>query len=211
MQKLAQKIRWKATIASSIIKRKLFGAAVGKAAGQEIKIPLLKSLAREHGIRTFIETGTYLGATTEALAGSFDTVYSIELDQQLFEQARKKFAAQPHIRIIQGDSGRVLGELLPTISEPCLFFLDGHYSGSATALGDDTTPIFRELECIFQNSDSKHVIVIDDARLFIGQDGYPTLKKLRAFVAKKNPALALESKDDLIRIYAAPQKKNIKP
>ena len=54
----------------------------------------------------------------------------------------------PHVTIFQGDSATVLPKLLATIQEPCLFWLDGHYSGGITALGKSITPILDELQTI---------------------------------------------------------------
>jgi 16S rRNA A1518/A1519 N6-dimethyltransferase RsmA/KsgA/DIM1 with predicted DNA glycosylase/AP lyase activity len=63
----------------------------------------------------------------------FKRIWSIELDKILFELARKKFQSESHIKIIQGDSGTVLPELLNKLTDPDIFWLDAHYSGGKTA------------------------------------------------------------------------------
>lgn len=55
---------------------------------------------------------------------------------------------------------------MPTISDNCIFFLDGHYSSGDTAQGNKDCPLIEELIEINENLKSKAIIIIDDARLF---------------------------------------------
>jgi len=52
------------------------------------------------------------------------------------------------------------------VNQAALFWLDGHYSGESTAHGAETTPIYEELQQIFDADNRGHVIIIDDARCF---------------------------------------------
>jgi hypothetical protein len=45
-----------------------------------------------------------------------------------------------------------------------------------------------------------HVILIDDAREFVGTRDYPTVEQVRQLVAQKHPGAAVEIIDDIIRI-----------
>lgn len=74
-----------------------------------------------------------MGDTVEDCMKIFDRIFSIELDQILFENAVKKFKSIPHITIVQGDSGKIIKEILDDVNQPCLFWLDGHYSEGFTA------------------------------------------------------------------------------
>lgn len=94
-----------------------------------IKRQMVKQYAARYGLRTFVETGTYKGAMVESVRNVFEMIYSIELDPKLFALASKKFSVYHHITILQGDSGIVLGQVVPLLSSPALFWLDGHYSG----------------------------------------------------------------------------------
>jgi hypothetical protein len=78
--------------------------------------------------------------------------------------------------------------------------LDGHYSGFETAKGDLETPIKLELEIIL-NSEYEHVILIDDARLFIGENDYPTIEELKKYILSKNNSLTVNIIDDIIRVF----------
>jgi hypothetical protein len=136
-----------------------------------------------------------------AMRKSFSRILSFELDQTLYEQARKRFAADDHIEIVQGDSGRLLADYLTNINERCLFWLDGHYSGGITARGELNTPIKRELEHIFEHPVAGHVILIDDARCFTGQSDYPTLDELQRVVNERTQGWQFSVEDDVVRIH----------
>lgn len=92
----------------------------------------------------FIETGTYTGHMVYGVVNEFREIYSIELGLNFAERAKMRFRGYRHVHILQGDSGQVLPEILKTISEPCRFWLDAHYSSGATARGDLDTPIVQE-------------------------------------------------------------------
>ena len=81
-----------------------------------------------------------------------------------------------------GDSKKILPELLKSIDEPVTIFLDAHFSGGTTALGEEEVPLLFELE-ILKNRKYDDIIIIDDCRLLgkIGSFGsgsndpiYPT-------------------------------------
>ena len=167
-----------------------------------VKRTIVRSYARRFGLRRFVETGTYLGATVRAMRSSVDHIWSIELDETLAARARKLFRRDPGITILQGDSGERLAEVLPHLNGPCLFWLDSHYSGGMTARGAEDSPVLHELDHIFGHGVEGHVILIDDARCFTGEDGYPTLDMLRAFVAGRRSDWTMDVADDIIRLHA---------
>lgn len=166
-----------------------------------VKESLIKEYAKKFHTGILIETGTYLGNMVYAMRKSFTRILSFELDQKLYEAARKRFAADEHIRIIHGDSGALLGDHLATIAEPCLFWLDGHYSGGITAKATLETPIKSELENILSHPVEGHVILIDDARCFTGANDYPTIQELRDFVFERKREWHFAVETDVIRIH----------
>jgi hypothetical protein len=162
---------------------------------------VIKKYADQYGIKVFLETGTYLGETLDYCRSIFSKLISIELDVKLFEKAKIKFADEKKITLYQGDSGEVIEKVLTDITEPCLFWLDGHYSEGFTAKGDLNTPIVNELNHIFEHGIDDHVILIDDARCFVGKDDYPSLESLEAFIKSKKPDLKFSVNDDIIRLH----------
>jgi hypothetical protein len=165
-----------------------------------VKQLAVKGHAARHGTRVFVETGTLHGDMVEAVRRDFGRVYSIELSEPLHRAAERRFRGAPNVRIVAGDSGRVLPQLLAEIREPCLFWLDGHYSGGDTAKGDVESPILAEIDAIFAHPVPGHVILIDDARCFVGTEGYPTLAELEKHVRERHPDYAFAVEDDIIRI-----------
>lgn len=168
-----------------------------------VKHRLLKQYLRSHGLRTFIETGTFAGETVAALAALVDRVVSIELDPALAASARARFAAARHVTILQGNSGELLARVVEPLTEPALFWLDGHYSGSITARGDLDSPIASEIDAILRHPVAGHVVLIDDARYFTGRDGYPTADALRARILASMPGSRVDIRDDIIHWVTA--------
>lgn len=157
---------------------------------------------KRFSIDIFIETGTYKGKMVYAIIPHVKEIYSIELDETHFQNAQERFAGYPNIHILQGQSGEVLPKVLKDIDKPCLFWLDAHWSGGFSAKGEFETPVMQELPCVLNHIKAdEHVILIDDARCFTGENDYPALKMLKQFILDVHPGWIFEVKDDIIRIY----------
>lgn len=163
-----------------------------------IKQQNLLYYAHKYNLKILVETGTYLGEMVEAMSPHFDRVYSIELSEYLHAKARRRFNKKTHVELLRGDSGRELKTVMAAVTHPTLFWLDGHYSAGATAKGDKDTPIYEELEHIFQAPDMGHVILIDDARCFGTDPAYPSLEELKRFIAARRENVSILVKDDSI-------------
>jgi len=165
-----------------------------------IKQQTLIEYAKKYGLRVFVETGTYYGEMVDVMKNTFDHIYSIELGDALYENARKRFAGLNHIEIIHGDSGVELADILNKIDSPALFWLDGHYSEGVTVKGKVDTPIREELVCILNAPDKGHVIIIDDARCFGTDPAYPSIDELTEFIKSKRPNVDIVVENDSIRV-----------
>jgi FkbM family methyltransferase len=157
--------------------------------------------ARKYGLSTLIETGTYEGDMVEAMRGCFRAIHSIEIFEPLYWMAVEKFIESEHIQLYLGDSENLLPTILEKVDEPVLFWLDAHYSGKGTGRGNIDSPIMRELQCVFAHPVKNHVILIDDARLFGEEEGFPTLNEIREFVSRNHSGAEFIVEDDIIRIY----------
>ncbi len=167
------------------------------------KQQVVRSYAKQFSPPVFIETGTYKGKMVYALMPYVTEIYSIELDPTHYENARKRFAGYANIHLFQGQSGEILPEVLKGIRKPCLFWLDAHWSGGSTARGDLETPIMREIACVLNHPlSAQHVILIDDARCFTGQNDYPPLKTVEQCIRAVHPDWVFEVRDDIIRTHA---------
>jgi hypothetical protein len=166
-----------------------------------VKEKIVTYYARAFGVSILVETGTFLGEMDYALRDVFRKIYSIELGAQIAVRARRLLRPYPHIQVLQGDSASLLPQILEGVSEPCLFWLDGHYSAGITAKGDLETPVMQELETILGHPVKDHVILIDDARCFDGTHDYPTLDGVSEFVAAHRPNFAFSVANDVVRIH----------
>ena len=113
----------------------------------------------------FIETGTNNGHTTFAVEPHFSKVYTIELSEKYYTKTKSKYKGNK-IDFILGDSSKVLGEILPNISDKTIFFLDGHWSSGDTAKGEKDCPLVEEITHINNLFKNEAIIIIDDYRLF---------------------------------------------
>ena len=165
-----------------------------------VKRLVLSAYLKKYSISNFVETGTHLGDTLAFVARDRNVAAtSIELDEQYFSAASGRFAAYPNVTLLQGDSGKVLPSLVERIKAPTLFWLDGHYSGAGTGRGELDTPVSAELESILSSSVNGHVVLIDDARLFNGEDDYPHLDRLLELV-RENGKFEIEVSTDIVRL-----------
>jgi hypothetical protein len=158
----------------------------------------LHHYARKYELEVFVETGTFRGDTLDYLQPELGELYSVELSEKLHAEAFERFRGNEKIRLLQGDSGKVLRELIPTITKPALIWLDAHYSAKVTAHGDLETPILAELEAIFHLSKAKHIILIDDVRDFLHNPNYPSLDAVKSMALKYH--YSFESRFELIRL-----------
>lgn len=165
----------------------------------EVKQEAIRSYQKKYKFNTLVETGTYYGHMIDAQNKFFSKIYSIELSQELWQRAVKVFETQKHIEILQGDSALVLKDVVARLNSAAIFWLDGHYSAGITARGEKDCPIYEELAAIFEGEPFEHILLIDDARHFVGQGDYPTIEELENYLKSQRPNYKLEVKDDIIR------------
>jgi len=167
-----------------------------------VKLMVIRKYAKKFSIKIFIETGTDDGATVASVKNIFNKIYSIELSIVLYARAKDKFSKDSRISIIHGDSSKELPKVLKNISEPCLFWIDAHYSAGISAKGKINTPAWQELQHILKHPTKGHVILIDDARKFTGKNDYPSIQEVQNLVFEYLPDWSFKIKNDIIRIHA---------
>jgi hypothetical protein len=161
---------------------------------------VLREYSKRYGLRIIVETGTYYGDMVEAMRANFDRIYSIELSKELYTQCMNRFKGAVNIKLIHGDSGTELENVVNEISQPALFWLDAHYSAGETARGSKDTPIYEELHYILDAQERGHVIIIDDAHCFGTDSAYPSIEELIHFIKTKRPDVSIVIQDNSIRI-----------
>lgn len=164
-----------------------------------VKQRAVREYARRYGLRTMVETGTYYGEMVAAVRNDFERIYSIEFDPELASRAVRRFSRDRHIRILEGDSRKVLPELLDSVSEPALFWLDAGYWGWAN-LARDPARLSEELEAALSHPVRGHVVLMDDARMLDGSKGAPIFDDLRTRIILRFPDRQVELLHDIVRV-----------
>lgn len=97
-------------------------------------------LIKQFKIKTFIETGTYHGVTTEWLSSLVKTVHTIEINENYQTIAKERLESLQNVHMHIGNSPEVLSHILPLVTVPVMFFLDAHW-GTYCPLNDELKAI----------------------------------------------------------------------
>jgi predicted O-methyltransferase YrrM len=132
--------------------------------GQRWRCLMFAELVHKTAPKAIVETGTYLGTTTEWLAAFQLPVFTCEAHRENYGFAKARLQATPNVRVVQADSRAFLTRLLgsPLGAGPNLFYLDAHWNADL--------PLAEELEIIFGRA-PESVVVIDDFEV-PGDPGY---------------------------------------
>jgi tetratricopeptide (TPR) repeat protein len=124
--------------------------------GQEVRLEIVSALIRQCRIGRIVETGTFLGTTTEFFAGFGIPVVTAEADAGYASRARRRLRGLRNVDLRARDSLQVLRAIVTEAINrhmPTFFYLDAHW--------DDDLPLREEVEIIVANF-PKALIVIDD-------------------------------------------------
>jgi hypothetical protein len=160
--------------------------------GKPIRIPhivkqrTVQEFGKRYKIKTLIETGTYYGEMVSGLKNDFGRIISIEFDPALAAAAKRRFKSVAHIQILQGSSELMVQQVLQTLAEPALFWLDAGYFLWA---GEHKTTdrLMTEIDSIFRHAVPNHVVLIDDVVSWSGRDGTPEVTDLQRGIERKYP------------------------
>lgn len=135
-----------------------------------IPLHLIIPLIDNYKIPALIETGSASGQSAREAAALFEKVFTVELitNRQVTDNSPS------NIEWFVGQSVDKIPEILRSINndEYAICFLDAHYSGDVENESDIIEcPVIGEVQALA--SFQKAVIIIDDARLFLGAPPYP--------------------------------------
>jgi predicted O-methyltransferase YrrM len=102
--------------------------------GQKNRVRVFHAINERVPFENYVETGTYLGMTTDFLARTARSrgahVYSCELDGRFFAISRRTAGRLDNVHLHHGDSVGFLAALLPQLSPAVNFvYLDAHCVG----------------------------------------------------------------------------------
>jgi|LakMenE01Jun11ns_1017448.scaffolds.fasta_scaffold9843872_2 hypothetical protein len=105
--------------------------------------------------KIFVETGTNTGnGIANAFGVGFKNIYSIEIDNSLYQNSVLRWQHKPSVKIYNGPTSTIIENILKEINEPCFFWLDAHFNTSK--------PTYEELAFIKEHGIKNHTILIDD-------------------------------------------------
>lgn len=151
-----------------------------------------ETIAKQCGVKTFVDTGTFRGDAAKWGSPHFARVVTVEAIPETYESTKAACKGFTNIEFNLGDSGEFLKRFVPTLTEPALFWLDAHAGGGN--FGDkDVCPLLAEIEAINQ-SPLPHYILIDDARAFVATcpppfeaDVWPSLDQIIPRLLARHP------------------------
>ena len=116
-------------------------------------------LLREHfDLKTFIETGTFLGKTAVWASNHFEKVSTIELSKKLYEETAGQYGNIQNIDFLFGDSRSLLAHIIPRIKNSAIFWLDGLWCGGDSYGDKDQCPLLAEIYEINKSSFNRPVL-----------------------------------------------------
>jgi len=135
-------------------------------------------------------------------------VVTVEAVHETFAAAREACRDLANVEFHHGDSAEFLPKLVPTLTEPCLFWLDAHAGGGR--FGDrDVCPLMAEIAAI-NLSPLPHYILIDDARAFVATcpppfvaDVWPSLDEIIPALVARHPHHVVCINDAIIAVPPA--------
>ena len=135
------------------------------------------------GIDSFIETGTWKGGTTTWAAQHFPNVITCEgMPGRFWKTWHNALKGMPNVMPLLGESADLLPKVLDMMRTPAIFWLEAHYCTSnkeERSQGLNVCPVMHEILAINMSPCAHlHILMVDDARLFGVEDGWPTVAEL---------------------------------
>lgn len=126
--------------------------------GQSARQALFRAIVEHAQPQAVIETGTFLGTTTEFLATAGLPVFTIEADRLYYGFSRARFRRDARVRVILGDSRSALralvtGPLDSLANSPVFVYLDAHWNADL--------PLAEEIDIVFSAWPAA-IVMIDD-------------------------------------------------
>jgi hypothetical protein len=134
------------------------GAGWGPFNGQTARQALFVEIITRTRPHAIVETGTFLGVTTELMSQTELPVFTIESNPRNYGFVRARFWRRPNVTLLHGDSRIGLrrlfdGALRPLSGLTIFFYLDAHWN--------DDLPLAEEIDTIFSRCPMA-VVMIDD-------------------------------------------------
>lgn len=157
-----------------------------------VKQRILQHYLQENDIHTLLEINTFPGLADPGETPG-DRFIAAEITENLYTAPNKKTISRATVELLWGASRKVLRQLDQHIQQPVICWLDGHYN----TLHEKICPIFEQLEVFFTTA-GRHIFLINNAAQFNGQDGWPALEAVVAFLKNKDCRYQVRVQENVI-------------
>jgi hypothetical protein len=131
--------------------------------GQCFRQLIFMDLNRTCRFEAIVETGTYVGCTTQFLARNTTVpVHTVESNAKDFQVAKRHLKFYPKVHLVRANSVNFLSSLPLAQETTTFFYLDAHWEGCL--------PLAEEVEIVL--SRFKHFVIMIDDFAVPGDDGY---------------------------------------
>lgn len=126
--------------------------------GCEYSKNLICKIIDEYNITQFVETGTFMGHTTQFIADHYPNmkIFTVEVNETYYRNVLNKFQKYSNIKINLGSSDEFLKNF-DNSKIPTLYYLDAHWY--------ESNPLNNELINIQNKSEGNDIIIIDDFKV----------------------------------------------
>lgn len=169
-----------------------YPSTTGRLLESEDKAEVIGDIAENHGLTALVETGTGYGTIPFLLADRFDQIVTIEPEDDAYNTSAERLEGHDNVRVVQGRSESELGTVLADLGQPCMIFLDAH------EVADDGHSAMSAELGIIADDGKRHLVLIDDARLFRDDKGWWSLRSVEDWAVYNDYRLALM--DDIVRL-----------
>lgn len=128
---------------------------------------LMKPYAKASDV--FVETGTFHGDTTRmAVDMGYESVYSIECNENFYNENVERFKDDENVTLVHGDSAEEIAGIIEGIDKKITFWLDAHFmwmdpnQNIENYPDGGNVPLAKELQQIKDHPIKNHIILIDD-------------------------------------------------
>lgn len=174
---------------------------------------LVFTFSKKYDIKNFVETGTFKGNSSVWASNHFKNVYTIEIDETIYNETKNRSDAGNNIEFILGNSKDEIPKVIEKLDGPAIFWLDGHWCVGAGGK-EMECPINDELIAISKRQDC--VILIDDARCFLSKlppphnsEDWPRIDEIFALIKKYYPDYIVTIAQDVIVAVPSYMKKEL--
>ena len=94
---------------------------------------LVFTFSKKYDIKNFVETGTFKGNSSVWASNHFKNVYTIEIDETIYNETKNRSDAGNNIEFILGNSKDEIPKVIEKLDGPAIFWLDGHWCVGAVS------------------------------------------------------------------------------